>query len=71
VIKQKTSIQKVRPEQADAIIDTRRPLGLFYVPLASIYLGIDNSHGDAWTEAFSRLSQCKRWLSNPNIHIGA
>ncbi len=71
MMKHKTSIRRIDPEQADAIIDTRRPLGLFYVRLASIYLGIDNSHGDAWTEAFSRLGQCRNWLNNPNLHIGA
>ena len=68
--KQETVIQEVQPEQADAIIDTRLPLGLFYVRLSNLYLGIDNSHGDAWTEAFSRLSQCKHWLCNPDIDKG-
>lgn len=71
MMKQESRIRQIRPEQADAIIDTRQPLGLFYVRLANIYLGIDNSHGYAWTEAFSLLSQCKRWLCNPNIHKGA
>lgn len=66
----KARIQEIQPEQADIIMETRQPLGLFYVRLASVYLGIDNSHGDAWTEAFSRLSQCKRWLRDPNICEG-
>ena len=70
MMKQKSRIREIRPEQADAIIDTRQPLGLFYVRLANIYLGIDNSRGDAWTEAFSLLSQCKYWLCNSNHHKG-
>ena len=45
--KQEAIIREVQPEQADAIIDTRLPLGLFYVRLSNLYLGIDNSHGDA------------------------
>ena len=71
MMKRKVRIREICPEQAEAVIDTRQPLGLFYVRLASVYLGIDNPRGDAWTEAFSHLNQCKRWLSDPNIHKGA
>ena len=60
-------IKKINNEQAGRIIDIRYPLGLFYVLKAGVYIGIDNSNGEAWTEEFPNLRKCKRWLSNPNI----
>lgn len=60
-------IEKVTPEEASRIIETRLPSGLFYTIEKSkngkkIYVGIDNSTKDAWTEDFKSLSSCKRWL---------
>ncbi len=55
-------IKKIIPEQAVEIINTRKPLGLFYCVGINIYTGIDNRDGDAWTEDFKSLSTCKRWL---------
>lgn len=63
----KPIIQKITFMQAERIIDIRDPLGLFYVLDAGVYIGIDNSTGDAWTEEFPDLRTCKRWLSNPNL----
>lgn len=63
----KPTIQKITSEQAGRIINTRYPLGLFYVLDAGVYVGIDNSTGDAWTEEFPDLRTCKRWLSNPSL----
>ena len=60
-------IQKTSHEQAERIIDTRSPLGLYYVLEAGTYIGIDNSNGQAWTEEFPNLRKCKRWLRDPNI----
>jgi len=60
-------IKKIRPEQAESIIDTELPLGLFYALKAGVYIGIDNSDGQAWTEEFPNLRRCKRWLSDPYI----
>ncbi len=55
------SIQKAR-----SIIDTRSPLGLFWterkVDQGSIYIGVDNHAGDAWTEEFISLPACLSWL---------
>lgn len=62
-----TEIKETTSEQASVIIDTRQPLGLFYLLDNSIYVGIDNSTGDAWTEEFSNLRQCKKWLQNPSL----
>ena len=69
MVEQSTEIKKISDEQAGRIIDTRYPLGLFYVLKAGVYIGIDNSNGEAWTEEFSDLRKCKRWLSNPNIEV--
>ena len=62
-----TEIEKISYEQAERIIDTRYPLGLFYVLRDGVYIGIDNSNGHAWTEEFPNLRKCKRWLNNRNI----
>ena len=64
-MKLSANIRKIRYYEAKRIIDTRCPLGLFYVLKDGI--GIDNSNGQAWTEDFPSLRKCKRWLSNPNI----
>jgi len=63
-LKNNKLIQKIKPEMAAQIIDTREPLGYFYVLKNGVYVGIDNSNGQAWTEDFQNLYQCKRWLAN-------
>jgi hypothetical protein len=60
-------IKKVDPEEATRIIETREPRGLFYCidkefKNIKVYVGIDNTYGDAWTEDFRTLASCKRWL---------
>ena len=55
-------IKKVTPAEADKIIETREPIGLFYTISDGRYVGIDNRTGDAWTEDFESLGTCKRWL---------
>lgn len=60
-------IRKVTSEEAEKIIETRVPRGLFYTiekdsKIGKPYVGIDNRDGDAWTEDFKSLSGCKRWL---------
>jgi hypothetical protein len=63
-----SQIREVSNEQANSIIATRVPLGLFYTVKQTIgerpYLGIDNSTGDAWTEDFYNLDECIHWLSS-------
>ena len=58
-------IKKITPSEADCILYSRRPFGLFYLLHEGVYIGIDNSNGHAWTEEFVSLRQCKRWLLNP------
>lgn len=61
-------IKKIISEEAFEIIDTRKPLGLFYVvqecEAATFYTGIDNRTGDAWVEDFRSLETCEEWLVN-------
>ena len=59
-------IKKLKPIQAMALIESRRPNGLFYVHQDGIYIGIDNSIGHAWVGEFTSLHQCKKWLRNPS-----
>jgi hypothetical protein len=61
-------IRKITPEQADSIIDTRKPLGLFYALKTGVYIGIDNSSGQAWAQAFPNLRNCTHWLVRHSKH---
>jgi len=60
-------IRKITPFIAEAVISTRKPLGLFYLLNRGTYVGIDNSTGHAWTEEFPNLRQCKKWLRDPSM----
>lgn len=62
-------IKMITSEQASTIIDTRIPFGLFYLLDDDVYIGIDNTTGDAWTEEFPNLCQCKKWLENPSLLV--
>lgn len=62
----KIKIKNITKEEASKIIETREPLGLFYLITVdagkTIFVGIDNSTGDAWTEDFKSFTKCKKWL---------
>ena len=61
-------IEKVTVEAIRQIIETRQPRGLYYTKEARrLYVGVDNSYGEAWTEAFPSRRKCLRWLRNPNL----
>lgn len=53
---------EVSPVLADSIIESRKPLGQFFVSYDNLFVGIDNRTGDAWTEEFPDLQSCLRWL---------
>lgn len=55
-------IKKVSILEMGKIIETREPRGMFYCIENKRYVGCDNRTGDAWTEDFSSLDRCKRWL---------
>lgn len=59
-------IKKITASEADCIIYSRRPFGLFYLIHNGAYIGIDNSNGHAWVEEFHNLRRCKKWLLNPS-----
>ena len=46
------------------VIETRKPLGLFYAFEDGKVVGVDNTGGDAWTEEFSYADACIRWLTD-------
>ena len=61
-------IQKVTQAEMERVIGNRQPRGLFYRKAGRrLYVGVDNSTGDAWTEEFHSWRHCKRWLLDPSI----
>lgn len=55
-------ILKITPKDAREIIDKREPHGLFYLEEDGVFVGIDNSTGDAWIEEFPDMTECLLWL---------
>lgn len=60
------SFKKVTHEEAISIIEHRIPLGKFWEEDEGIYVAIDNSTGDVWTEDFSTKEECFKYLSGDN-----
>lgn len=60
-------ILQITNEQARQIIKTRKPIGLFYTKEKDIFVGIDNSSEDAWTEEFLHLEDCLQWLQRNEV----
>ena len=54
--------EEVHPTQAVEIIQTRKPLGKFYLFQDGMVVGIDNETGEAWVEQFDSKDKCIRWL---------
>ena len=52
----------VSQNEAHKIIALRGRKGLFWTLENGRYIGIDNRDGNAWTEEFDTLSECKQWL---------
>lgn len=48
-------------ESANIIVD-HEPRGLFWQKDGDIYVGINNTTGDAWTADFNTLDECLAWL---------
>lgn len=44
-----------------------KPLGLFYLKENGMYVGIDNSAGDAWVEDFYTKEGCEYWLRGGEV----
>lgn len=56
------NFKKISRSDASWIIGKRKPLGLFYTVESELFIGIDNSTGEAWTEEFKSEEECIRWL---------
>lgn len=54
----------VDPEIARNVIREREPIGLFmfWDRDADLFIGVDNSEGDAWVEEFDSFKRCLEWL---------
>lgn len=57
-------IHEIGQLEASKIIETRQPLGKFWLMEGTKYVGIDNSDGDAWTEEFDDKEIMMAWLNN-------
>jgi len=57
-----SQIQYVSNDESRRIIEDREPLGLFFLKDGEVYIGIDNSYGDAFVEEFDSLEACQKWL---------
>ncbi|MFW5647931.1 MAG: hypothetical protein ACOCG5_02475 [Candidatus Alkaliphilus sp. MAG34] len=55
-------IKYITRDEASKIIETSEPRGLFYEVDGDVYVGIDNSDGDAWVEEFKTPEECLNWL---------
>ena len=60
-------IKEVTTEEAKKIIDSRLPLGKFYVIEDGVFVGIDNEDGEAWTDEFNNIDICYDWLYGENL----
>lgn len=66
---EKKKFIKVSNKKANDIINTRKPLGLFWTKEKEWFIGIDNSTGEAWVECFKDgnfdkgKKECFKWLS--------
>ena len=55
-------MKKISNKKALEVIENRLPLGQFYTIENGIYVGIDNTDGNAWTEEFATLEDLKNWM---------
>ena len=55
-------MKKISNKKALEVIENRLPLGQFYTIESGVYVGIDNTDGDAWTEDFTTLEDLKNWM---------
>lgn len=54
--------REITPNESVEIIIAREPRGLFWQKDEDVYVGIDNTTGEAWTEDFKTLDDCLAWL---------
>lgn len=59
--------KEITSVEADNIIENRIPRGQFLLKDGDLFVGIDNSTGDAWTEEFKKKDECVRWLAGEDL----
>lgn len=64
------NIRKLSKEGRLEVIETREPRGLFYGEEGGLFIGIDNTTGDAWTEEFKDFKDCVKWLDGEEEEDG-
>ncbi|CAI3255772.1 hypothetical protein CIRMBP1271_00412 [Enterococcus cecorum] len=57
-------ITKITKEEARKIIETKEPLGLFWLIDGDTFISIDNSRGKALVEEFNDKEECLQWLKD-------
>lgn len=60
-------IKIINSDEAKKVINTRKSRGNFLILENNGFTGIDNTTGDAWTENFTDLSKCLRWLHGEDL----
>ena len=55
-------IQRVSQKFLEQVIEHRTPCGLFLTREGRMWVAVDNSSFDAWTENFDNKRQAVRWL---------
>lgn len=60
-------LKKVNSNEAEKIITTREPKGLFWTKEDELYIAIDNQTGNAWTENFKTREECFEYLKGEKI----
>ncbi len=58
--------KEITAKEALEIIRTRNPIGRFWQKDGELYIGIDNTTGDAWVEEVNALKSCLAWLEGRN-----
>ena len=56
------TLKEVSGKELESIIDKREPTGLFYCKDGRVWVAVDNSTGDAWTEEFLSEPAARSWL---------
>lgn len=63
-------IQRVSRWFLERVIEYRTPCGLFLAREGRMWVAVDNSTFDAWTEEFPQKRQAVRWLRG-KFEVGA
>lgn len=61
------TIKRVTDRFLSKVIDSFELRGLFYAVVNDVYVAVDNSTGESWTEEFKTLGDCIGWLSESEL----